>query len=232
MFNPFLLYFTTAWGQFDSLVALLTLAALVLLNKQHTVISSILLALAISLKPTPVPVLLVVMVYLWGSPWQRLARYIVSFTLSMLIFCVLPFLIFQWDASPIFRGWNAQFSVSGGMSLTTLYELLDNTYLLPGNWWLLGFVWLPAILIGTMFMQKGNQGLARLAQEQPGNDPDLLPHPYLAFRAKPHLDPAHGIDPCPRGGAAQTHVIRGLDSSINIHHFQYLSATALVSDPA
>jgi len=31
LFNPFLLYFTTAWGQFDSLVALLTLAALVLL---------------------------------------------------------------------------------------------------------------------------------------------------------------------------------------------------------
>jgi len=162
LFNPFLLYFTTAWGQFDSLVALLTLAALVLLNKQHTIISSILLALAISLKPTPVSVLLVVMVYLWGSPWQRLVRYIISFAFSMLVFCVLPFLIFQWDASPIFRGWNAQFSVSGGMSLTTLYELLDNTYLLPGNWWLLGFVWLPAILIGALFMQKGNQSLLDL----------------------------------------------------------------------
>jgi len=162
LFNPFLLYFTTAWGQFDSLVALLTLAALVLLNKQRLVISSILLALAISLKPTPAPVLLVVMVYLWGSPWQRVARFLIPFTLSMLTFCVLPFLIFRWDASPILHGWNAQFSVSGGMSLTTLYELMKDTYLLPGYWWLLGFIWLPAILIGTRFLQKGDHGLVDL----------------------------------------------------------------------
>ena len=47
LFNPFLLYFTTAWGQFDSLVALLTLAALVLLHKQRLITSAILLALAI-----------------------------------------------------------------------------------------------------------------------------------------------------------------------------------------
>lgn len=162
LFNPFLLYFTTAWGQFDSLVALLTLAALVLLDKQRLIFSSILLALAISLKPTPAPVLLVVMIYLWKSPWQRLTRFMISFILSMFIFCVLPFLIFRWDPSPILHGWNAQFSVSGGMALTTLYELVQDTYLLPGYWWLLGFIWLPAILIGALFLQKGNHGLVNL----------------------------------------------------------------------
>ena len=162
LFNPFLLYFTTAWGQFDSLIALLTLAALVLLDKQRLLISSILLALAISLKPTPAPVLLVVIIYLWGSSWHRLTRFVIPFALSMLTFCVLPFLILRWDASPILHGWNVQFSVSGGMSLTTLYELLKDSYLLPGYWWLLGFIWLPAILIGAMFMQKGNHGLVNL----------------------------------------------------------------------
>jgi Gpi18-like mannosyltransferase len=162
LFNPFLLYFTIAWGQFDSLVALLTLATLVLLNKQRLVISSILLALAISLKPTPGPVLLVVVIYLWGSPWRRLTRFMIPYTISMIVFCVLPFMILRWDASPILHGWNAQFSVSGGMSLTTLYELLQDSYLLPGYWWLLGFIWLPAILIGAMFLQKGNHGLVNL----------------------------------------------------------------------
>ena len=165
LLNPFLLYFTTAWGQFDSLVALLTLAALVLLYKQRLVISSILLALAISLKPTPVPVVLAAMVYLWGSPWQRLIRYLIAFIASMLAFCVLPFFIFGWDASPILHGWNAQFTVSGGMSLTTLYELSAGTYLLPGNWWLLGLVWLPAIFIGALFMQRGNFGLIDLLKK-------------------------------------------------------------------
>jgi hypothetical protein len=165
LFNPFLLYFTSAWGQFDSLVALLTLAALVLLDRKRLVISSILLALAISLKPTPIAVVLVVMVYLWGSPWKRLIRYMVSFCLSMLAFCVLPFIIFRWDVSPILHGWNAQFSVSGGMSLTTLYELFKDTYQLPGNWWLLGFAWLPAILIALLWMKTGERGLVHLIKQ-------------------------------------------------------------------
>jgi Gpi18-like mannosyltransferase len=165
LFNPFLLYFTTAWGQFDSLVAVLTLTALIQLNKQRVEISSILLALAISLKPTPVPVVLAVMVYLWGSPWQRLIRFVVIFSLSMLTFCVVPFLILRWEASPILHGWNAQFSMSGGLSLTTLYELLKATYVLPGYWWLLGFAWLPAIIVGTMCMQNGDHGLVDLLKK-------------------------------------------------------------------
>jgi hypothetical protein len=37
LFNPYLLYFTAAWGQFDSLVALCTLLSLVLLDKDHDV---------------------------------------------------------------------------------------------------------------------------------------------------------------------------------------------------
>lgn len=162
LLNPFLLYFTTAWGQFDSLVALLTLAALILLYKKRLVISAILLALAISLKPTPVPVVLAVAVYLWEAPWQRLIRYILILGASTLVFCVLPFFILRWDASPILNGWNTQFTVSGGMSLTTLYELTAGTYVLPGNWWLLGLAWLPAIFIGALFMKRGDLGLVDL----------------------------------------------------------------------
>ena len=195
LFNPFLFYFTTAWGQFDSLVALLTLAALVLLNKQRLVTSAILLALAISLKPTPVPVVLAVIVYLWGAPWRRMVRYLITFSISMLAFCVLPFFIFGWDASPILHGWNTQFTVSGGMALTTLYELTAGTYVLPGNWWLLGVLWLPAIFIGALFYAKGRSWVDQPAQEQPGIDLDLLPHPHLAFRAKPGPDPTHRADP-------------------------------------
>jgi hypothetical protein len=162
LLNPFTLYFTTAWGQFDSLLALLTLASLVLLIKQRLIISSLLLALAISLKPTPAPVVLAVVMYLWGSSWHRLIRYIFTFIVSMLVLCVLPFLIFRWDASPILHGWNAQFTVSGGMSLTTLYELSAGTYLLPGKWWLLGLVWLPAIFIGALLLPRGDRGLIDL----------------------------------------------------------------------
>jgi hypothetical protein len=162
LFNPFLFYFTTAWGQFDSLVALLTLASLVLLLKRRLSTSALLLALAIALKPTPVPVVLAAVVYLWEAPWRRMVRYLVTFSISLLALCVLPFFIFRWDATPILHGWNTQFTVSGGMALTTLYELTAGTYVLPGYWWLLGVLWLPAILIGAYFMQRGDHGLVDL----------------------------------------------------------------------
>jgi uncharacterized membrane protein len=165
LFNPFLLYFTTAWGQFDSLVALLTLSALLLLHNRKTALSAVLLALAISLKPTPVAVVLVVMVYLWGKPWHRLVLFLAAFTASIFLFCVAPFIIFGWDASPILLHWNAQFTVSGGMSLMTFYELVKDTYTLPGMWWLLGLVWLPAIVLGALVMSRGVHDLVDLLKK-------------------------------------------------------------------
>jgi len=158
LFNPFLLYFTTAWGQFDSLVALLTVFSLVLVYRQRIWASSVILALAIALKPTPVPIVLAVVAYLWGAPWRKLISFTAILAFSLLVLCILPFLIFHWDASPILHGWNAQFSVSGGMTLTTLYELLTDTYLLPGYWWLLGFLWLPAVVVGALFIPRGELG--------------------------------------------------------------------------
>jgi hypothetical protein len=165
LFNPFLLYFSVAWGQVDSLVALLTLASLVLLNQQKLVISSILLALAISIKPTPIPVVLVGLVYLWGAPWQRLVRYLVSFTVSIFILCILPFIIMNWDASPILLHWNAHFTVGGGMSWMTFYELTSNSYLLPGLWWLLGVAWLPAVLVGVLWIKSGKRDFIGLLKQ-------------------------------------------------------------------
>jgi hypothetical protein len=162
LFNPFALYFTAAWGQFDTLLALLTLISLVLLSRQRLIPAAILLALAISLKPTPVAVVLAAVIYLLSPPWRRLGTYLITFAISIFVFCVLPFIIFKWDASPIYHGWNNQFTVSGGMALTTLYELIADTYVLPGSWWLLGVLWLPAILIGSMFLPRGELGFVTL----------------------------------------------------------------------
>lgn len=164
LFNPFLLYFTTAWGQFDSLIAVLVLLSLLLLSHQRTGWSAFTLALAISLKPTPVPVVLAAVAYLWQPPWSKLARYLLIFCINLLALCVAPFFIFHWSAAPILHGWNAQFSVSGGMSLTTFYELLRGTYYLPGYWWLLGFIWLPAVLVGSLFLPRGESGLVELVK--------------------------------------------------------------------
>ena len=108
--------------------------------------------------------MLAIVLFLWGKPWQRLFRYLAIFAVTLIALCSLPFILLHWDPSPILHGWNAQFSVSGGMSLTTLYELLSDTYILPGAWWLLGFIWLPAVFISAFFLPRGEQSLPGLVK--------------------------------------------------------------------
>lgn len=155
---PFVLYFSSAWGQIDAIVALLTLYSLIRLDRGDLQISAILLSLAIAFKPIALPVFLVAVIYLIGRSARQAIIYLLWFALSLILWCILPFLIFNWDPTPIIQGWNAHFTVGGAMSFMTFYELLRNTYQLPGNWWLLGMVWIPMLVIAVYFLRQGVSG--------------------------------------------------------------------------
>jgi Gpi18-like mannosyltransferase len=103
LFNPFLLLTTSAWGQFDSVIALLSLLSLFLLSEGGLIFPAILLALAISLKPIALPLIFVTLVFLAGKSLRRTLQYFAVFTLSMLLFCVVPFIIFKWNPSEILQ---------------------------------------------------------------------------------------------------------------------------------
>lgn len=173
LLNPFLLYFGSAWGQFDALVACLSLGSIILLYDGRYNWSAVLLALAISFKPIALPLLPVVLIFLDGkSRWQAV-RYLGLFILSVLLFCIAPFILFHWDPSPIIKGWNAHFMVGGGMSFMTFFELLKDAYQLPGLWWLLGLAWIPALGVGIYVListqklaQKSTQELANKLDER------------------------------------------------------------------
>ncbi len=168
LLNPFLLYFATAWGQFDSIVALFSLLALVLLYSEKPRISAVLLALAIALKPIALPILPVSLVFLAGKSLRQALTYVLVFFISVLLFSVAPFFIFGWDLSPILQGWNAHFTVGGGMSFLSFFELLEDTYQLPGLWWLLGLIWIPALLIGVLTFRDGIDGFVDLLVKSTG----------------------------------------------------------------
>jgi len=165
LFNPLLLYTTAAWGQFDSIVALLVLIGLVLLDAGRPDLSAILLALSLSFKPTALPVVPVVIVYSIGKPPAKPIRYLLIFFASLLLFCITPFFIFGWDPAPIWNNWNAHFSVGGGISLLSFYELFKDTYVLPGNWWLVGLIWIPALGIAMLGLRQGVAGLRDLLRK-------------------------------------------------------------------
>jgi hypothetical protein len=149
LFNPFFLLTTAAWGQFDSIVALLSLMSLVLLWEERLFHSAVLLALAIALKPTALPLLVVALVHLWGKSARGALRYLLTFSLSVILFGILPFILLKWDPSVIFQHWNFHFTVGGGLSFMTFLEFTRWTVQLPGGWWWLGWLWLPALAIAA-----------------------------------------------------------------------------------
>jgi Glycosyltransferase family 87 len=156
LFNPFLLFATAAWGQIDSMVALLSLGALISLDADRPAVSAVLLSLAISFKPTAFPLIFIPFFFYVGrQAWMRILSYYAALALGLLAFCVAPFLIFGWDSSPIQHGWNAHFIVGGGMSPFAALELIQNSYMLPGNWWLLGVLWIPALLLACLGLRGG-----------------------------------------------------------------------------
>lgn len=159
LFNPFLLYTSCAWGQFDTLVALCSLSALALLHRRRALVAGLLLALAVSLKPTALPLAVAGLLYRPGKPW----RWLGGLALGLLAFTVTPFLLFGWSPEPILRGWNAHFTVAGGMSLLSFFELWRGSYRMPEAMWLLGLVWLPALAAGTLaFSRRLASGYAGL----------------------------------------------------------------------
>jgi hypothetical protein len=168
LFNPFLLITSSAWGQFDSIVALFSLGSLILLNEGKLTGAAVLLALAISFKPTAFPLVPVVFIYLLGKSIQQIFRYFLVFTSGIALFCLAPFVLFGWDPSPILQHWNFHFTVGGGLSFMTFLEFIKGSYNLPGLWWLLGLLWVPAMGLATYALLPGIQGLGDLLKKSAG----------------------------------------------------------------
>jgi hypothetical protein len=154
LWNPFLLVASAAWGQFDSVVALLALGSLALLDSKKPDLSAILLGLAVSAKPSALPLLLVPWMVLGSRPgWPR-GRYYILLAASLIFFCVGPFVFFGWSPETILRNWNAHLIVGGGMSLLTFRVLTNGTYVLEGAWQILGVMWLPAVVVAAWSLRS------------------------------------------------------------------------------
>jgi len=165
LFNPFLICASSAWGQFDSLVALLSLWSLFLLSEGKLTVPAVLLALAVSCKPIALPLIPVVFIYLMGRSMKHTLHYFAVFSLSIILFCVVPFALFGWDPSPILQHWNFHFTVGGGMSFMTFLETLKHSYQLTGTWWIIGWFWVPALGIATYTLRPGINGFKDLLKK-------------------------------------------------------------------
>jgi hypothetical protein len=154
LFSPVLFYFSSSWGQIDSLVALLAFLSLYLIDRQLKLFSALILILSISIKPITWPVLAVILIYLWTKSRRAAISYFLNSLFFLIIFVFLPFLIFNWSPDPIISGWNNHFTVAGGLSLFTIHEFLYDSYELRGHWWLVSLLWIPSSLISIYLIRN------------------------------------------------------------------------------
>lgn len=145
LFNPFILYTTTAWGQIDSIIALLCLFSLNHLYKDNVFLSTLALAISLSLKPLLFPLIPLIFLYLYNSNKTKLLYFITLLVIFSLLFIVFPFLILNWSPELIFTGWNSHFILGGGLGYLTFLELTSNSFI-PNNLSFLGYLWIPALL--------------------------------------------------------------------------------------
>ncbi len=154
LFNPFTLLTTTAWGEVDGIIALLSVVSLYLLSKGKIIKSSILLSLSIVFKPISLP--LMGLPLLFSTPRNRRKNgfYILILISFVVALWLLPFNLFGWIAPSSPTNLTSYFRMAGGISLFNVVELFQKAATLPSALWFLGYLWVPALLAGFYFVYR------------------------------------------------------------------------------
>lgn len=166
LFNPFILYTTSAWGQYDAVIVLLVLASLYFLHNNKIKGSAILFALSLSIKPIALPLIALPIIYTAKKSRGQAFQYLLIFALVLLFTSILPFYFFNWSLQPILSNLDAHFIVGGGMSYLSFLELVQGSYLIPESLQFIGFIWIPALIVGYYLLHlTPHYSMEKLFQE-------------------------------------------------------------------
>ena len=148
LFNPFVLLTTAAWGQFDTVVAVFCIASIYLLSKGRTEESAFLLALAVALQPIALPLVGLPFLFPSNNSKRKILIYLLVFGLSFCVFYFIPFFLEKWPLPWGSNELGAQFQSAGGLTPFNLEEIFLDSTVLPKPLQLLGYLWVPALIVG------------------------------------------------------------------------------------
>ncbi len=154
LFNPLTLLTTTAWGEFDTLIALLCVASLYFLSKGMIGKCALLLSLSIVLKPISLPLLGLPLLFSPTKNWRKILTYLSISVVIVVTLWFLPFNLLGWMLPSSPNQLTAYFKMAGGMTLFNIVEIFQNTAILPAGLEFLGYIWIPALLIGYCFVYR------------------------------------------------------------------------------
>ncbi len=154
LFNPFLLLTTAAWGQFDTLIALLCVVSIYLLSKGMIKTGAVMLSLSVVLKPISFPLLGLPLLFSEGRTWKKTLQYSVIIVLVIVSLWILPFYLLGWVLPSSTGQLTSFFTRAGGMTPFSIVELLQDTVTLPAGLQVLGYLWIPALLAGYYLVYR------------------------------------------------------------------------------
>jgi hypothetical protein len=158
LFNPFILLTSAAWGEFDTLIALLCMVSLYFLSRCMVGKSSLLLSLSLVLKPIAVPLIGLPFLCLPTLRAKKIATYLLVAFGVLLVSWFLPFYLLRWMVPSSDFQFTAYFRMAGGMTIFNIIELLNDTTFLPLALQFLGYLWIPALLIAYFFVYRRRPG--------------------------------------------------------------------------
>jgi Glycosyltransferase family 87 len=152
LFSPFILLTSTAWGAFDTVVALLTVISVYFLSIDRFKLSAFFLAISVAVKPIAFPLIGLPLLFYGSQKRRKNIQYLFIFSLIFLVCFFAPFFILGWNF-PLAPGeLNAHFRMAGGLSPLNIIELFSGSQILTGGFWIFGFMWIPATAIGYYFV--------------------------------------------------------------------------------
>jgi Glycosyltransferase family 87 len=154
LFNPFMLLTTSAWGQIDSISALLCVASLYELGRGYSKSSGFLLGASIAVKPVAVPLVPLPLAFTERSLSRRKLWFLLVFLVTAFAFWVAPFLILGWSMPIATTDITNRFGMAGGLTIFNVLEIVQGSPLIPSSMWFLGYLWLPALLVGYYFVYR------------------------------------------------------------------------------
>lgn len=157
LFNPFMIYISAIWGQFDSLVILTCILSLIFLTDNKIVLSSLLFAISVSLKIIPFVLFPAIILYIKRNyDSKQISEFILPFSIFSLILTYIPFVILNWDFNIIQKNLNIHFIRAGCFSLFNFFDLAYNIEFLPKELEFLGYLWILGLFLAYFFLNRTN----------------------------------------------------------------------------
>lgn len=154
LFNPFVILTTSAWGQIDSVAAVLCVASLFELSKGYSKTSGFLLGASVAVKQVAVPLVPLPLLFSERLSSRRNLWFSIAFLATVSTLWVAPFFLLGWGIPTAPTDVTSRFGMAGGMTLFNLAEIIQGSPTIPSSLWFLGYLWVPALLVGYYFVYR------------------------------------------------------------------------------